>query len=361
MGVLTELTAKGAVEISMTEPAVVNYASEKHCVELRDVPHPEIGEEDVLLEVAAVGVCGSDLHQWTADQSWPVNYPVVLGHEFAGFIRESGPRVIGFQEGDRVVSETAAVVDSNNPLTRQGLYNLDPTRLGFGYGVDGAMTRYVRVPARCLHHIPKNLSLEHAALTEPCSVAYHATAINSSISPGDHVVVLGPGPIGLLCAALAKLQGAVVAVVGLAGDQPRLTIAEQYDCIPLVNDVKSRSLKDWSCDEDGLGADGVIDAAGVSATLEVAIDVVRPGGWITKVGWGVAPVGCSLDPLVQKNVRLQGSFSHNWPIWQRVIRLLATGQLDVEPVLGGVWPLEGWRDAFETMHSGAIAKAVLRP
>jgi alcohol dehydrogenase/L-iditol 2-dehydrogenase len=151
----------------MTQAAVVNYGPQKHNVELREIERPTIGPDDVLLEVAAVGVCGSDLHQWTAEHSWPVNYPVVLGHEFAGVVVELGDRVRGWREGDRGVSETAAVIDLDSPLTRQGLYNLDPTRKGFGYGVNGAMTRYVRVPARCLHHLPDHLPFEKAGLTGP--------------------------------------------------------------------------------------------------------------------------------------------------------------------------------------------------
>lgn len=340
----------------MPEPAVVNFAPDPYSVELRELERPPIGEDDVLLEVAAVGVCGSDLHQWTADHSWPVNYPVVLGHEFGGVVLEVGRRVSGWKEGDRAVSETAAVIDPANPMSRRGLYNLDPTRLGFGYGVDGAMTRFVRVPARCLHRVPEGLPFEKAALTEPCSVAYNAAVLNASIEPGDRVMVLGPGPIGLLCAALAKLQGAEVAVVGLERDRTRLDIAKRYGCTTLV-----AGAKEWAAEVDGLGVDGVIDAAGVSATLAMALDLVRPAGWISKVGWGNAPLGFSLDPLVQKNIRLQGSFSHNWPIWERVLRLLASGQLDVEPVLGGVWPLAQWHEAFESMHSGRIAKAVLKP
>src|SRR5881392_82948 len=146
----------------MKFPAVVNYAREKGSVEIRELEKPEIGNEDVLLEVANVGVCGSDLHQWTGDQSWPVNYPVVLGHEFAGTIIQKGKQVPFWKEGDRVVSETAAIIDANNPMTKQGLYNLDPTRKGFGYGVNGAMTKYVRVPSRCLHSIPSTLSFEEA-------------------------------------------------------------------------------------------------------------------------------------------------------------------------------------------------------
>lgn len=339
-----------------TNPAVVNYAPERGAVEIREIPKPEIGEEDVLLEVANVGVCGSDLHQWTADHSWPVNYPVVLGHEFGGRIVEMGTRVANWSEGDRVVSETAAIIDPDNPMSRQGLYNLDSTRKGFGYGVDGAMTRYVRVPARCLHHVPDGLNFEVACLTEPCCVAYNAVIKNSNISPGDRVIVIGPGTIGILCAAMAELSGAEVAIVGLESDRERLKIAEGYGCTPIIGDAS-----EWAGERDGLGADCVIDAAGVSATLEIALELVRPNGHITKVGWGRDPLGFSLDPLVQKNVTLQGSFSHNWPVWERVIDLLASGSLKVEPIIGGVWAFEDWKVAFEKMHEGDVVKSVLKP
>lgn len=340
----------------MKSAAVVNYGPEKHNVELRELEQPTIGDDDVLLEVGAVGVCGSDLHQWTAEHSWPVNYPVVLGHEFAGHVTAVGKQVRGWREGDRGTSETAAVIDLDSPLTRQGLYNLDPTRKGFGYGVDGAMTRYVRVPSRCLHHLPESLPLEKAGVTEPCCVAYNAVVVNSAIQPGDRVVVLGPGPIGLLCGAMARLQGATVAVVGLERDRARLAVAEEFGCQAIVE-----GLEDWARAGDGLGVDGVIDAAGISATLKTALDIVRPAGWVTKVGWGKAPYGHSLDPLVQKNVTLRGSFSHNWPVWERVIALLADGTLAVEKIIGGTWPLDQWHEAFERMHSGQIVKAVLKP
>ena len=342
--------------MASTSPGVVNFAPEKFSVEVREMKRPTIGEDDVLVGVEAVGVCGSDLHQWTSDHSWPVNYPVVLGHEFGGIVLETGSRVKGWSEGDRVVSETAAVIDPNNPMSRQGLYNLDPTRKGFGYGVDGAMTKFVRVPARCLHKVPANLPFEKAALTEPCCVAYNAVVNNSRINPGDRVVVFGPGPIGLLCAAMAKLRGATVTVAGLERDRVRLDIAKQYGCTPIVEGIDA-----YAKQGDGLGVDVVIDAAGVSATLKSAMSIVRPNGWITKVGWGPQPLGFSLDPLIQKNITLQGSFSHNWPVWERVLTLLSTGALDGQPIIGGVWDLPHWHDAFEQMHSGKIAKAVLKP
>ena len=340
----------------MKSAAVVNFAPEKWSVEIREIEKPEIGEEDVLLEVVNIGVCGSDLHQWTSDHSWPVNYPVVLGHEFGGHIIELGSRVTGWKEGDRVVSETAAVIDADNPMSRRGLYNLDPGRKGFGYGVNGAMTKYVKVPARCLHNVPAQLSFEHACLTEPCCVAYSAVVENARLKPGDRVIVLGPGPIGILCAAMAKLCGAEVAVVGLASDSERLAVAATYHC-----DIIAGDANEWAKERDGLGADCVIDAAGASSTLKIALDLVRPKGHISKVGWGPQPLNFSLDPLVQKNITLQGSFSHNWPIWERVIALLASKQLDVSHIIGGIWPVSEWHIAFEKMHQGKVVKSILKP
>ena len=338
------------------DQGVVNFGPAKHSVELREIPRATIRPDEVLLEVQAVGVCGSDLHMWESTHSWPMNYPVVLGHEFAGIVREVGASVAGWKSGDRVVSETAATIDANCPLSRQGLYNLDPSRKGYGAAVDGAMRRFVPVPERILHRVPEGLSFEKAALTEPCCVAYNAVVNNGRIKPGDRILVLGPGPIGLLCAAMARLCGAIVGVSGLERDRDRLKVAEFYGCEPLVG-----GLREWALAADGLGVDGVIDAAGVSATLRLAMDLVRPGGWISKVGWGPQPLEFSLDPLVQKNITLQGSFSHNWPIWERVLRLLSTGLLNIDPVIGGVWPLAQWREAFEEMHSGRIVKSVLRP
>jgi len=343
-------------------PALVNFAPEPHSVELREIQVPEIGPDDVLLAVQAVGICGSDLHQFIGKQSWKVNYPVVLGHEFSGVIAKTGSNVRKFKEGDRVVSETAAVIDPSSAYSRRGLYNLDPGRLGFGYGVDGAMTRFVKVPERCLHRLPPQLAFETAALTEPCCVAYNATCVNSHLRPGDTVAVIGPGTIGLLCALMAKIAGAGhIAVLGTPADAHRLEIARKMGAHTTLG-AHGEDVTAWVRNfGDGFGFDLVIDAAGVSATLKLALEIVRPAGQITKVGWGPQPVGFSLDPLVAKAVTLQGSFSHNWPIWEKVIALLGSGQLNLDLVLNRVAPLQDWETLFEEMHSGRIVKGVLTP
>jgi L-iditol 2-dehydrogenase len=343
--------------------AVVHYQLREGAVELREVPQPPSpGPGEVILKTEAIGVCGSEVHQYHNSHSWRVNVPVILGHEFCGVVAQVGEGVRGFREGDRVASETAARICGECAYCRAGEYNLCPGRLGFGYGVDGAMADFVRVPVRCLHHLPDSVTAERAALTEPCCVAYNATVVKTQIRPGASVLVLGPGPIGLLSMALAKLSGAGwLAVAGLERDRPRLELAERLGADRTFSGGRDELLAALRQQGDGLGVDAVIDASGVSSVLELALAAVRPNGQITKVGWGRDPLNFSLDPLVQKAVTLRGSFSHNYTMWERVISLMASGRLDPLPLVGRVEPLQGWQACFDGMASGGIVKGVLKP
>jgi alcohol dehydrogenase/L-iditol 2-dehydrogenase len=161
---------------------------------------------------------------------------------------------------------------------------------------------------------------------------------------------------------MAKLAGAgEIVVIGTAADKRRLQVAEKLGASATLG-AEGEDIVAWTKTlRDGYGFDVVVDAAGVSATLKLAIDIVRPSGQISKVGWGPQPINFSLDPLVLKAVTLQGSFSHNWPIWERVIRLLSSGQLDLGSEFSRISPLADWHAAFEAMHSGEIVKAVLLP
>ena len=345
----------------MNQSAVVQYALEPLAVELREVVVPEIGDDDVLLKVGAVSVCGSDVHQAYNTQSWPVNVPVTLGHEFGGTVAQTGRAVKHFREGDRVVSETAAVICGECLLCRTGRYNLCPERKGFGYGINGAMASYVKVPARCLHLIPDTLPFGLACLAEPHSVAYNAMCVNSTIRPGDLVVVLGPGPIGLLCARMAALAGAdPLIVVGLSGDAARLETATRLGATRVVN-AQAENVEEVVRGFSPLGADLVCDASGASRPLDLALLLARPDGQVIKVGWSPDLVAINLNPLVQKNVRLQGSFSHNFPIWERVIHLLDRRSTLPDEIVGLTSSLDGWRGAFDAMHEGRVIKSVLIP
>jgi alcohol dehydrogenase/L-iditol 2-dehydrogenase len=343
------------------QAAVVQYALEPLAVELREVAVPDIGADDVLLRVGAVSVCGSDVHQAYNTHSWRVNVPVVLGHEFGGTVAQAGRTVKNVREGDRVVSETAAEICGECLLCRTGRYNLCPLRKGFGYGIDGAMASYVKVPARCLHRIPDSLPFELACLAEPHAVAFNAMCVNSTIRPGDLVVVLGPGPIGLLCARMAALAGAdPLIVIGLPSDAARLETARRLGATHVV-DAGRDPVEDVVRGLNPLGADLVCDASGASRPLDLALRLARPDGQVTKVGWSPDSIAIDVNPLVQKNVRLQGSFSHNFPIWERVIHLLDRRLTRPDAIVGMTAPLAGWREAFDAMHDGRVIKSVLLP
>jgi alcohol dehydrogenase/L-iditol 2-dehydrogenase len=343
------------------QPAVVQYAVAPLSVELRDVDVPDIGETDVLLEVGAVSVCGSDVHQHHNTQSWAVNVPVVLGHEFTGTVARAGRGVKNVREGDRVVSETAAEICGRCRLCLAGRYHLCPSRKGFGYGVNGAMAQYVRVPARCLHAIPDSLPFEIACLAEPHAVAFHAMSVNASIHPGDAVVVIGPGPIGLLCTRIAALRGASPLIVaGLSADHARFEVARRLGATHTV-DVEQESLEDVVRGCSPIGADLICDASGASEPLGMALRLARPDGQVVKVGWSPDLIPIDVNPIVQKNLRVQGSFSHNHAIWEQVIQLLSQGVTMPDQLVGMRAPITRWREAFDAMHERAIIKAVLIP
>src|SRR5207245_4705531 len=193
---------------------------------------------------------------------------------------------------------------------------------GLRYCCDDAIVAYDNVLARRRQHIPDSLPFELACLAEPHAVAYNAMCVNSTIRPGDLVLVLGPGPIGLLCAWMAALAGAdPLVVVGLSGDAARLETARRLGATHLVN-VERDNLDEVVRGLNPLGADLVCDASGASRPLDVALALARPDGQVTKVGWSPDLVPVDMNALVRKNIRLQGSFSHNFPVWERVIRLL---------------------------------------
>src|ERR1019366_226567 len=148
---------------------------------------------------------------------------------------------------------------------------------------------------------------------------------------------------------------------GIPADAHRLKVAKKLGA-DFALGAGGENIAEWVKGfGDGFGFDLVIDAAGVSAALKLALDIVRPAGQITKVGWGPQPLNFSLDPLVQKAATLQGSFSHNWLIWEKVLSLLASGKIDLGPILNRISPLNQWHEAFEEMHSGVIVKGVLQP
>ena len=344
--------------------ALIKYGREDKNVELRDIPQPAgPAAGEVIVEVGAAGVCGSDIHMWRDHQSWTIKLPLVLGHEFCGSLVAVGAGVDNFQVGDRVAVETAAEVCGSCSYCHSGDYNQCPHRLGYGALYDGAFTQFVAARQGILHHIPDNVPFEHASLTEPICVAYNALMEKTPVvRPGDTVVIQGPGPIGMMAILVARLRGASeIIMLGTRHDRQRLTVAAEIGATRTTNIDEDDPLDLIRSLGDGYGADLIVDCSGASIALKSAMEMVRPNGIITKIGWGPQPLDFNLDPLVQKAVTLQGCFSHLYSTWERSLALLSSGQIDLTPIIGGVYPLGEWEEAFEEMEAGNNVKSVLLP
>ena len=342
--------------------ALVKYDVVPKAVEIREVPVPKIGPDDVLLEVRSVGVCGSDIEMWHHQVTFPVNVPVILGHEFCGVIHEVGANVKDFVVGERVVSETAAYICGKCHHCRSGEYNLCPTRKGYGSGVSGAFTKYVAVPQRILHRLPSSVSFDFAALTEPACVAYNAIFIKSHLKPGEPVVIIGPGPIGLFAVQMARIGGAYpIILIGTDADETRLKTGESIGAHMTINVSKQDPIARIMELTGGLGIPLVVDAAGNNAALKLSIDLVRRNGQITKIGWGPKPVEMSLDPIIAKAASLQGSFSHTWTTWEAVLHLIESGELRMDPMITHRFSLAQWEEAFRLVDTKVAVKAVIHP
>ena len=345
-----------------TMKAVVKYDNVAGATEVREVPVPSIGPDDVLVETAYIGICGSDPHMHHNKVSYKVNVPLILGHEFAGVIAEVGANVTGWKVGDRVTSETHADYCGKCVLCRTNNYHVCRERKGYGFQIDGAFAKYVRVPSRILHKVPENVSLKEAALTEPLCVAYSSLVKHSPLKPGDLVVIIGPGPIGLLCTKIASILGASdIVVVGTDGDDARMEIARKMGATMTINSSQQDPVPIIMGMRDGYGANLVVDAAGFSPTLKLSLDVVRPCGQINKIGWGPGPVGFSLDQLISKAVALQGTFSHTWDVWEKCLVLMGERTVDLGEVITHELPLDQWQKGFDLMETKEGLKIVLTP
>lgn len=343
--------------------AVVKYGQAPDQVELRDVPVPSVRPGTVLVKVMAAGVCGWDIEMWRHRMANPVAVPVIQGHEFSGVIAAVGPQVTGWRKGDAVVCETSAEICGACEWCHAGDYQLCPERKGFGYGVDGAFTGYVVVRQAIVHPKPPALSFRETALTEPFCVGHHALVDRVRVAPGDTVLVIGPGPIGLICLQMAKVQKASkLFLTGTDRDQPRMKLARERGWADTIINVSAEDPVARIMEmTHNRGADVVADCAGNTNALKTALGAVRRGGQIVKIGWGPEPFQHSLDDLLRKSAVLAGTFGHNRHNWQAVLRLLAEGQLQAQPLISGVLPLSRWREAFERVENCQAVKMILEP
>ncbi len=328
-------------------------------INILDVPEPRIRKDEIMIEVKACGICGSDLHiyEWEPFIRW-VTLPRVLGHEVAGVIHEVGEEVTGFEPGDRVVTETWGGC-GNCYYCRLGKFNHCMYQKRIGQHVDGGMTKYVTVPANSLYKIPEEVDFLEASVIEPLGVMLHAFE-RCDMKPGDDVAIIGPGPLGLLGVMLAKASGASkVFVSGLKADSERLEFARKLGAVT-VNSA-DENLKDKIFDlTDAKGVDIVMDVSGGKGSLTEAAGVAKLGGQIGLVGLGPESM-FNANIIVDKELSVQGSFRRQPSSWYRAIKLVASRVVDAKSIITHVLPLERADEGFQSLLRKEDVKIVLVP
>ena len=339
--------------------AVVKFEKGIGNVEVREVPEPQVGKDEVKIEVKAAGICGTDIHIYYDE--FQSNPPVVMGHEFCGVIREIGENVTEFKVGDRVTSETAAKVCGKCIYCRTGNYNLCPERKGLGYGVDGAFTRFCVVRKDIVHRLPDNVDFISGALCEPLSCAVHGVIEETGIRAGDVVVVIGPGPLGLLASQVAKVEGGYVVVLGLSMDEKRLYLAKELGAELVVNVEKENPEKTIKDITGGYGADVVLECSGSASGANLGLKLARKKGKFTQMGLFGKQIEIDFEQIAYKELKVTGFFTQKWTAWERALKLLSEGKVKTAPLVTEKLPLTEWKKGFESKEKGEGIKTILYP
>ncbi|RUX24504.1 NAD(P)-dependent alcohol dehydrogenase [Mesorhizobium sp. M7A.F.Ca.US.011.01.1.1] len=319
----------------------------QHELKLRDINLQQtVGAGEVRIKIRTVGVCGSDVHYYTHGRIGPfvVEAPMVLGHEAAGIIAETGEGVEHLKVGDRVCMEPG-IPDPNSRASRLGLYNIDPAvRFWATPPIHGVLTPYVVHPANYTFKLPDNVSFAEGAMVEPFAVGMQAAA-KAKIAPGDTAVVIGAGPIGTMVAIAALAGGCARAIVADLA-QPKLDIAAGFQGVVPVNIRDKNLAAEVKRLTDGWGADVVFECSGSARAWETLLDLPRPGGAVVVVGLPVAPVGLDIATASTKEVRIETVFRYAHQ-YERAIALMGSGRVDLKPLISATFAFEDSITAFD--------------
>ena len=323
-------------------------------VEELDEPTPTAGK--VVVDVQAVGICGSDVHGFTGN-SGRRTPGIVMGHEFAGTISELGPEMEGYAVGDGVVvMPLYSVAAGGDPYP----LNLSPHRRLTGMNEHGAYAQRVAVRAAQLFPKPAGLSWQRAALCEPMAVTLHAARI-TPINPMQKVAVIGAGPIGLLTMLAARLKGAGTVIV-VDRSVHRLELAEELGADAVIN-VDGTDADAAIREMTGGGVDVAFEAVGISSTARLSVEVTRNGGNITWIGNNARMIEVDMQSIVTREMSVRGSYGFDETDFAAAIEALSSGRLNVDPLVEEIAPLDDGPEIFRSLAAGEndLVKIILKP
>jgi L-iditol 2-dehydrogenase len=311
----------------------------------------EPGPGQALVRVIATGVCGTDLH--IADDEFPYEAPVTMGHEVTGVVEGVGATLDQGWVGKRVALETYFSTCGACEHCRSGRPNLCELRRSIGSREEGGFSPWIVVPVRNLWEIPDHVGRHAGALTEPLACVAQCLVDPAVVNPGDHVLVIGPGTMGLLTAQVARASGGRVTVAGLQRDRSRLELAGSLGLGTLLLDDRMLPPQE--------PPDVVCECSGSGAAAAYALDQVKKGGRYIQVGIFGKPVTVPLDQVLFKELTVTSGNASTPRSWKRAIALLDAGLVDLDPLITEVAPLEEWERVFTAVRSGDGLKYVISP
>ena len=325
-------------------------------LELADLPQPQPGPHEVLVRVAACGICGSDVHGYDGTSGRRIP-PIVMGHEAAGLIAATGSDVTRFKTGDRVTFDSNVVCGRcRNCLA--GRRHLCAHTQGVGVNRAGAFAEYIAIPERILYRLPDAMSFPEAAMLEAVSVALHGVHVSGAMK-GQTALVVGAGMIGLLTMQAARAAGCARVMIADI-DETRLNLARTLGADEVLRCSGAELTKEVLRLTDGIGVDVVLEAVGRNETIAASIDCVRKGGTVTLIGNITPEVTLPLQKVVSRQIRLQGSAASSGE-YPEAIDLVASGKIQVKPMITAIAPLEDGPRWFERLyaHEPNLMKVVL--
>jgi L-iditol 2-dehydrogenase len=328
----------------------------------KDVPKPAASDDEVLVEIKAVGICGSDVHGMDGSTGRRIP-PIIMGHEASGVIVETGKNVNGWSDGDRVTFDST-IYKLDDWYTRKGHYNLSDNRMVLGVSCkefhrNGAFAQFVNIPAHILYRIPANVSFEQAAMVEPVAVALHSINL-SGIKINDTVAVFGSGMIGLFIIQLLKQAGCTVIAVDVL--QEKLEMAKVAGADIVFNSSKEDVPSEIRKVTNNRGADVAFEAVGITQSVKSAIESLRKGSALILVGNLSAVVEFPLQKVVTQEINIKGSCAINGE-YPAVLDLISKGKIKVDGMISAVVPLSEGAAYFNRLHSKetGLLKVILKP
>jgi len=331
--------------------------------EFKDVPQPRPGDEEILVRVKAVGICGSDVHGYTGQTGRRIP-PIIMGHEASGVVEAIGRNPRNVAVGDRITFDSTVYCNQCR-WCRLGRVNLCDDRKILGVSIpafrrEGCMAEYVVMPWWIAYKLPEAVSFEEAALVEPAGVSMHAARI-TPIDVNDLVAVVGAGPIGLFAIQALKVKGAGK-VIALDVREERLAFARQLGADITINPSQGDVKAEMQRLVGRADVDAVLEAVGTPPAVDLGFKIVRRGGHLTLIGNVTPQVTVNLQDLIMRELNIRGSFAIAGE-YRAVLDLMAQGRIQAKPLISQTRPLSEGQAAFDVLHKGdpKLFKIVLHP